>query len=146
MVPDLRSAHPLRHDAVLTISRVITCHNFTSQPWSDATCPLNLFKCLLSLCHALFARKDMAKSWKRWYRGKFSQTMVDSRYCLNCFIPGCEATRGQEPGHKRRTLEYPSVCGQLHEVPCRRGTKNELDMVFLPFRKRVRKLVLNCRT
>jgi len=105
--------------------------NITCQQWSDATCLLNLFKCLLSLCHARFAWKDKAKSWKRWYRGKFRQTMVDSRYCLNWFVPGCEATRGQEPGHKLCTLENPSVCGQLHEVPCWRGTKNELrlDMV-----------------
>jgi len=63
----------------------------------------HLCKCLLPLCHTLFVWKDKTKYWKRWYGGMFRQTMADSWYCLDWFVP--EKTSQFWRGNtKRRSL------------------------------------------
>jgi len=93
--------------------------------WGNLTL-YHLCKCLLTLCHNLFVRKDNTKYYKQWYGGKLRQTMreimlfigkpkgrsrmismVDSWYCLHRFVPEVisQVSRRSEVGNtKRRSL------------------------------------------
>jgi len=57
------------------------------------------------------------KHFKRWYRGKLRQTMVDSLYCLDRVIPEgrSHVSRRSEVGnHNRRTLNLAPGCLLAH--------------------------------
>jgi len=103
-----------------------------------------LCKCLLTLCQNLFVRKDKTKYQKRWYGGKLRQTMVDSWYCLDHFVPEgiSQVSRWSEVGNtKLRSLNtrlssgtsagtFTVSAGSYKKYYATAGTKNEPWHVF----------------
>jgi len=104
----------------------------------------HLYKCLLTLCHNLFVRKDKTKYQK--YGGNLRQTMVDSWYCLDRFvlegISQVTVSRRLEVGNtKRRSLNtrlssgtsagtFAVSAGPYRNCHAKAGMKNELWHVF----------------
>ena len=104
----------------------------------------HLCKCLLTLCHNLFVRKDKTKYKKRLHGGNLRQTMVDSWYCLDRFVPEgiSQVSRRSEVGNtKRRSLNtrlssgtsagtFAVSAGPYRNYHAKAGTKNKPWHVF----------------
>jgi len=116
----------------------------------------HLCKCLLTLCHNLFVRKDKTKYQKRWYGGKLRQTMVDSWYCLDRVVPEgiSQVSKRSEVGNiKRRSLNNQLSSGTsagtfaVSAGPYQsRYEKRTLTCFWYHFKKRVGNSIITFRT
>jgi len=91
-----------------------------------------------------------SKHLQRWYRGRLRQTIVNSWYCLDLFVPEgmSQVLRRSEVGnHKRRSLNtrlssgtsvgtFACPAGPYRKCWGEAGRKNEPNRYFVPVQKK----------
>jgi len=104
---------------------------------------------LLVLCLVFQTKRAWqsgSKHWKRWYRGKLRQNMVDSFHCLHRVVPERMSqvlTWSEVRNHKRRTLNtrlssgtsagsFACFAGLYRNCTGKAGTKNGPSNFFVP--------------